>query len=122
MSDSEWLDGAAGPVIRPYMLTGGRTAEDADEFDLVAIVQATGDQAAARQLLSPEHQRILRLCRSATPVADIAADMDLALGVIRVLLGDLLDAGLILVRRPAQVARFPNVAVLREMIDGLNAL
>jgi hypothetical protein len=116
-----WVDDA-GPVIRPYMLTGGRTAEDADEFDLVALIQATGAPQPGRLMLSPEHQRILRLCRSATPVADVAADMDLALGVVRVLLGDLLDAGLILVRRPAQVARFPNVSVLREMIDGLNAL
>ncbi|MGC4856466.1 hypothetical protein ACLQ24_24605 [Micromonospora sp. DT4] len=33
----EWLDGDAGPVVRPYTLTGGRVRSAADGFDLVAV-------------------------------------------------------------------------------------
>ena len=36
----EWLDDDAGPVVRPYTLTGGRVRSAADGFDLVAYVLA----------------------------------------------------------------------------------
>lgn len=122
MAEQEWVDEDAGPVIRPYVLTGGRAADDAGEFDLVAVVGSTSAPPPERLLLSPEHERILGWCRSPRSVAEIASDLDLALGVVRVLLGDLFDHGLILVRRPELVAQFPNAGVLKEMIDELRAL
>ena len=36
--DSEWLDQDAGPVVRPYALTGGRTRPVGERFDLLALV------------------------------------------------------------------------------------
>ena len=39
----EWLDGDAGPVVRPYTLTGGRVRSAVDGFDLVAYVLAGPD-------------------------------------------------------------------------------
>ncbi len=38
---------------------------------------------------------MLRLCRLPTSVADIAADLDLPLGVVRILLSDMRERGLI---------------------------
>lgn len=122
MSEYDWIDEEDGPVVRPYTLTGGRVAEDTGEFDLVSVVEPTGEDPPSRFLPAPEHDRILRLCAGSPSVAEIASDLDLALGVVRVLLGDLLDHGLIRVRRPASVARFPKTAVLKEVIDGLRAL
>ena len=37
----DWLDQDAGPVVRPYAMTGGRVAPSGGEFDLVAFVVAT---------------------------------------------------------------------------------
>ncbi|ACY99200.1 MULTISPECIES: DUF742 domain-containing protein [Thermomonospora] len=129
---AEWADEEAGPVVRPYALTGGRTKPVRDEFDLIAIIETvagTGGDAGGpatvgieRALGAPEHQTILELCRSPLSVAEVASELDLPLGVVRVLLGDLLDHGLIRVRRPAPVAQFPNERVLKEVIDGLHAL
>ncbi|MFD0900856.1 DUF742 domain-containing protein [Actinomadura sediminis] len=127
-----WYDDAAGPVVRPYALTGGRTYhDDADQFDMVALIvtapRPADDQEDARGPASgwapePEHDMILELCRTPLSVVEIASDLELPLGVVRVLLGDLLDHSLIEVRRPAPVAQFPSERVLKEVIDGIRAL
>ncbi|KAB2370653.1 DUF742 domain-containing protein [Actinomadura montaniterrae] len=128
---SAWFDDAAGPVVRPYALTGGRTRYEGVEFDLVALIEAVDapDAAGASPAIpaspwspEPEHDMILELCRTPLSVVEIASDLELPLGVVRVLLGDLLDRSLIQVRRPAPVAQFPSERVLKEVIDGIRAL
>nr|BFE85678.1 hypothetical protein GCM10020093_082790 [Planobispora longispora] len=37
-----WLDQDAGPIVRPYTVTRGRTRPTSDRFDLIATVVATG--------------------------------------------------------------------------------
>jgi hypothetical protein len=131
--DAAWYDDAAGPVVRPYALTGGRTDYDAEVFDLVAVI-VTADEPVddddpegvglppRNWVPEPEHEMILQLCRTPLSVVEIASELELALGVVRVLLGDLLDHSLIRVRRPAPVAQFPSERVLKEVIDGIRAL
>ncbi len=73
--------------------------------------------------LSPEHAHILGLCRERPQsVAELAADLDLAIGVVRVLIGDLTDEELVHVTRPVPPAELPDESILREVIDGLRAL
>ena len=45
--------------------------------------------------LEPEHLIVLRKCRDPIPVADLASDLDLPLGVVRILLSDMRERGLI---------------------------
>ena len=66
-----WLDREAGPLVRPYAMTQGRTRPSGASFDLIAVVAATGEQPGDRLRYSPEHARILRRC--GTPVVDIRA-------------------------------------------------
>ena len=40
-NEERWLDADAGPVVRPYALTQGRTRYSGESFDLVATVTAT---------------------------------------------------------------------------------
>ncbi|GLZ14760.1 hypothetical protein Acsp04_49950 [Actinomadura sp. NBRC 104425] len=136
-----WHDESNGPVVRPYALTGGRTDHQlAEQFDLVALIvtdeqaaaglAADGDAAeqvpagsgASQWAPEPEHEMILALCHTPLSVVEIASELELPLGVVRVLLGDLLDRSLIQVRRPAPVAQFPSERVLKEVIDGIRAL
>src|ERR1700751_5082104 len=100
-NDERWLDAEAGPVVRPYALTQGRTRHTGESFDLVATVVTT--QAAITDLgsLAPEHMSVLQLARAPTTVADIASDVDLPLGVVEIYLADLRDLGLIMIRTPA---------------------
>ncbi|MFD7862023.1 DUF742 domain-containing protein [Streptomyces sp. NPDC057682] len=124
---SQWYDAEAGPLVRPYAMTGGRTdpGPGAAHFDLIALV-TYDDTASGRgedALLGPEHHTLLELCRTETQsVAELAADADLPVGVVRVLLGDLLESGYVTVSRPVPPAQLPDERILREVINGLRAL
>ncbi|OKI28966.1 hypothetical protein A6A07_24910 [Streptomyces sp. CB03911] len=122
-----WYDDAAGPMVRPYAMTKGRTTPGGREFDLIALVVsdvgADGGPDGRELPVGPEQGLILDLCRgNALSVAEIAADLDLPLGVVRVLLGDLLAAELIRVSRPVPPALLPDEHILQEVVHGLRAL
>jgi Protein of unknown function (DUF742) len=122
-----WIDGEAGPVVRPYALTGGRTDPAGNTvLDLIAVVAASGPTLGPAELakLGPEHRKLLSLCRAPVTVADVAADIALPLGVVRVLLADLIqqDRVTVLPRRPAQPQTSTDLDVLKEVLDGLRAL
>ncbi|MGW6360066.1 DUF742 domain-containing protein [Streptomyces sp. NPDC055092] len=126
-SGSQWYDNEAGPLVRPYAMTGGRTSPGPRgvRFDLIALVKL--DDAAPGKdddtALGPEHRALIELCRTETQsVAELAAGTDLPVGVVRVLLGDLLDMGCVKVSRPVPPAQLPDEKILREVIDGLRAL
>ncbi|WP_018348443.1 DUF742 domain-containing protein [Longispora albida] len=121
---TEWLDEEAGPVVRPYAMTRGRTRPVGGDFDLIAIVMATGSasEAGAGAGLEPEHVAILDLCRRPLSVAEISAHLDLPVGIVRVLLGDLQTSGLVLTRAPQPAMEQPSKRVLLAVIDGLRAL
>lgn len=119
----EWLDDDAGPVVRPYTVTGGRVAPATGEFDLVAFVVAAPDAVpAGHPHLHPEHRRLVELAGEPVSVAELAAHLDLALGVVRVLLGDLLAGGLVDVHEPPTTAYLPDDNILKAVANGLRAL
>lgn len=121
-----WFDDEAGPVVRPYAMTRGRTGSATrHRLDLIAVVvpEPAADDPGRDQSLSPEHVEIVERCAECPrSVAELAADMDLPVGVVRVLVGDLLDEELVHVTRPVPPAELPDVSILREVINGLRAL
>lgn len=116
-----WLDRDAGPVVRPYALTRGRTQAAGPALGLIDMVVATSPRGVDRRGLGPEHRRLLDLCRRPTAVADVASDTDLPLGVVRVLIGDLRERGLISISGPSDQGNAAE-SVLRSVLDGLRAL
>lgn len=122
-SDKRWYDEEAGPLVRLYAVTAGRARVGGEQqLDLMTIIHALPD-AGHDPVLSPEQAAILRLCRPRPhPVADIASDAGLPLTVVRVLLSDLLAAGLVRATPPVPPARLPDARILRRVIDGLRAL
>ncbi|WP_369387730.1 DUF742 domain-containing protein [Streptomyces sp. CG1] len=124
---SQWYDGEAGPLVRPYAMTGGRTQPGPAgvRFDLIALVtlDPTAPALDDGTALGPEHRTLIELCRTETQsVAELAADADLPVGVVRVLLGDLLELGCVVISRPVPPAQLPDERILREVIAGLRAL
>jgi hypothetical protein len=121
-----WFDDDAGPVVRPYAMTRGRTTtEGQHRLDLIAVIvtePGVGD-LEGEQALCPEHLDIVELCRQ-TPqsVAELAAELDLPIGVIRVLVGDLVAEEKLHVTRPVPPAELPDTGILRDVINGLRAL
>jgi hypothetical protein len=135
-----WLDAAAGPIVRPYAVTRGRTRPTGEPLDIVTILVATGRRPAEPGRLARPQRRMLALCRRPYALADLASDLDLPFGVIRVLAGDLLDSGLLDVQRwsapaavpspgadagtppPATVPPHLDQNLLRRVLDELRAL
>ncbi|MEU5537627.1 DUF742 domain-containing protein [Streptomyces sp. NPDC020362] len=123
---SHWFDDEAGPVVRPYAMTRGRTTSPAQHrLDLIAVVvtePGAGDPEGD-PTLAPEHVEIVGLCRhEPQSVAELAAELDLPTGVVRVLIGDLVHAELVHVTRPVPPAELPDESILRDVINGLRAL
>jgi hypothetical protein len=110
--------------VRPYAVTGGRTEPaDGEVLDVIAVVVAARrGEAVDTSGLSPEHRRIVGLCRRPVTVADIAAETSLPLGVVRVLLADLTQQGRIEVLPQRHPDEQPSTDLLKEVLHGLRAL
>ncbi|MFD5468835.1 DUF742 domain-containing protein [Kitasatospora sp. NPDC127059] len=113
----------SGPLIRPFAMTGGRT-RPRYELALEALVSADVDPQRLATLL-PEHQRICTLCREVKSVAEVSALLSLPLGVARILVADLAEAGLVAIHQPAsggESGNQPDVTLLERVLSGLRKL
>jgi Protein of unknown function (DUF742) len=119
--EGEWSDQDAGPVVRPYALTGGRTRPVGERFDLLALVCAVRGVSLDQSQLGPEQLIVLRRCQVPTPTADLAADLDLPLGVVRILISDLRERGLVTIHR-AVPAGLTDSKILKDVADGLRRI
>jgi Protein of unknown function (DUF742) len=113
-------------LVRPYALTAGRTQPTGTQIDVIALVSAARAKPAdfdpaTEQELGPEHLRLLRLCRRPVPVADLATRLDLPLGVIRILISDLRERGLVNIAQPKS-SGLGDLRVLKEVADALRRL
>lgn len=114
-------------VVRPYAVTAGRTRPTGENIDVVALVSVVrtvpGGDAGHGEVsdLGPEHVRLLRFCRSRPSVADLAAELDLPLGVVRILLADLRERGLVKIYPPVS-AGLSDVSMLKEVADALRRI
>jgi hypothetical protein len=108
-------------VVRPYALVRGRTKPSGELLDVITMVYAAGMDVPDPADLEPEHLAALALCGIPMSVADLASRLDLPLGVIRILLADLRDRGLLRIHRP-RPERLTDVRLLREVADGLRRL
>ncbi|MER7460524.1 DUF742 domain-containing protein [Micromonospora sp. NPDC126480] len=121
-AEHQWVDDHAGPVVRPYAVTRGRARPVAGTFDLISLVTATRADVTPEIGLGPEHVAIVGLCQRVQSVAEIAAHLDLPVGTVRVLLGDLMTRDLVQVREPRTTAGLPDNSVFEAVINGLRAL
>jgi hypothetical protein len=119
--EEAWFDEAAGPLVRPYAVTGGRTRSDTLGLDLITLVVAL-PSAAEAAMMEPEYARIVRLCQRPMSVAEVAARVDLPLPVVKVLLSDLIERNHILFRTAAPAAEAPNKHVLQAVLEGIRKL
>jgi len=122
---NRWAGQHAGPVVRPYALTGGRTGPASGPvLDLIAVIVAAGraERPGDRAGLSPEHRRILRLCRAPATVADVASATGLPVGVVRVLLADLIQRCWVTVMAGPPTDEQLGTDLLKEVLHGLRAL
>ena len=106
--------------VRPYLVTRGRTRTDRP-LGLEALVQTTDRGRRGVGLLKFEQRAIALVCDRPTSVAEIAARVRVPLGVARVLVADLTDAGLVQVHAaPDRIE--DDISLIQRLIHGVRAL
>ncbi|MGW3963117.1 DUF742 domain-containing protein [Amycolatopsis sp. NPDC005003] len=111
-----------GSRVRPYARTGGRTRSD-HNLALEALVSTSDDGRRYRGVRSVEHRRICDLCLDTRSVAEIAAHLRLPLGVVKVLVGDMADIGLVLIHQTELILGDRSSREFMErVLAGLRAL
>lgn len=125
MSDEHWYEDETGSLVRPYTVTRGRT-EPSGWHTIDLMSQVTAVDADPEPDVDHARAALLALVRrGARPVVELAADADLPLTVVRVLLGDLAEAGLVRIDAPLRVQPAgPGVdpELLKEIVERLREL
>jgi hypothetical protein len=120
-------DEPTGSLVRPYAVTRGRTRPKL-EIAIEALVETT---ARGRQVGNggigngQEQQYIATLCDGRLQsLAEIAARMQLPLGVARVIIADMASDGLVAVHEPASLENNDAVGteLLERVLSGLRRL
>ena len=108
--------------VRPYVLTRGRTKPQIDLAIETLISASRGpSQPATDEHL--EYARIRELTQQPRSVAEIAALLEVPLGVARVLLADLAAVGGIVVHDSATpTGAAPEFGLMQRVLDGLRRL
>ena len=90
--DNQRVGSAEPSLVRPYSLTAGRT-RPTGELALEALVAAQAVAFERQFELTNIATSIVELCRESPSVAELAARLGIPIGVARVLVADLIEAG-----------------------------
>jgi hypothetical protein len=112
--------GGARPLVRPFVLTGGRT------FSEVHLLPESVVQISARRETrpkSPPVPALIELCRSPRSITELATRLRLPVQVVKVLVGDLLAVGALVVDRGGiHDDDQPDLLLLQQVLEGLQEL
>jgi hypothetical protein len=110
-------------VVPVYAFTRGRTRVEGQELPLEAVVIATGLSFTAGASLQMESRAIVEMCARPKSLAEIGAALKVPVGVARVLVGDLANAGYLEVHLPraADDDGGPGHVILGRLLDGLRS-
>jgi len=90
--DDAFDDDFSPRLARPYAVTRGRT-EAAVDLPLEALIETIRE--VRFDAFQQAQARIVELCRHPLSVAEISAELGIAVGVARVLIGDLVVDGIV---------------------------
>ncbi|MDQ1602742.1 MAG: hypothetical protein QOE01_587 [Actinomycetota bacterium] len=108
-------------AVRPYTMTRGRTRPGHIDLPLEALVRAVSTDAVGSA--TSERRRILELSTATVQsVAELSAHLRLPLGVVRVLVGDLAEEGLVVVHTQKDQTPQSNLKVLESVLNGISSL
>lgn len=108
-------------------MTGGRTGRDLPPIALEAIVNATPMGYRMKDQFRWEASRIIDLTRRGTALVELAARLDVPIGVARVVVADLAQRGAVTITEPRDVEDMGDTgdeyaALLKKVLDGIKSL
>lgn len=121
MHSPPWEEETA--MVRPYMLTGGRTKAKYS-LELETLVSANKGVLTEELPDRIEHRSIVEACPEPRSVAEIASNLRMPLGVARVLVSDAADAGLITVHKTISGSdgAEAHLLLMERVLSGLRRL
>ncbi|MGF1598839.1 MAG: DUF742 domain-containing protein [Acidimicrobiales bacterium] len=104
-------------LVRPYLITGGRTRATSAELSIETIV-TTADKCPVDDL-GLERRRIAELCHEPRSIAEVAGRLDVPLAVARILVSELAAGGFVVAHGTVSDQ---DVTLLEELIEGIRGL
>lgn len=98
--DQDFSEGSDENFVRPYAIAGEDAARPRYRLPIDSVVRTAADASQLVGLL-PEQQRICHFCREPHDINQISEQLSIPLGVARILVVDLLEAGLLAVQSDA---------------------
>ncbi|TDQ55518.1 DUF742 domain-containing protein [Actinorugispora endophytica] len=111
----------ASTRVRSYALTLGRTRPSVPLL-LETLVTALDPGPAGLAAMTPEQRRIYLACAESRSVTEIAAEVELPVGVVRVLVSDLAQQNLVEVHRTVGSGPQADTELLERILHGLHAI
>jgi hypothetical protein len=116
-----------GRIVRPYTMTGGRSGVGLPPIALEALVAVTPAGMRMRGRFRWESAGIIAHSRKETAIVELAAILQVPVGVVRVLAADLRDQGAVTINEPPSVtmtdtADSDYAELLNKVLDGIKAL
>ncbi|GAB3677489.1 hypothetical protein GCM10027589_47690 [Actinocorallia lasiicapitis] len=109
-----------GVIVRPFVLTGGRTRPVDERLRVETLVSAS--PAALSAPLTFERRQIVQMCQRPVSVAEVAGALGVPVGVARVLIADLVAERLVTVHDHLGLADARSRSVLERIREGVRAL
>ncbi|MEV0492185.1 DUF742 domain-containing protein [Streptomyces atratus] len=109
------------PLVPLFVITNGRALPPDHEYEHTTLVTvAPEDGPVAARTLSPESGQVMDLVANGfLSVAEVAGHTHLPLGIVRILLAQLEEDSLILVRRPIPRAERVDRELVSAVLEGL---
>jgi hypothetical protein len=120
--ESRRRPGRTPHLVRPYVLTGGRTRGAAGALPLETNVHAQCPPTGLGHHASPESRRIVELASVPIALAELSGRLLLPVGVVRVLVGDLVVTGSVRVLDASPPNGTPDIQLLKRLLHGIRAL
>lgn len=116
-----------GRIVRPYTMTGGRTGVGLPMIALEALVAATPAGMRMRGHFRWEAAEIIAMSRRETAIIELAALLEVPIGVVRVLAADLRERGAVTITDPTsqsvpEADELAYTDLLEKVLDGIKAL
>ena len=108
-----------GRLVRPYAMTGGRTGVDT-AISLEAQIQASPRASQHLGAYRWEAAKLIDLVDAPMALIEIAARLEIPIGVARVLVSDLVEDGAVVVHVPQKSQNYTSL--LERVLDGVRNL
>lgn len=114
------MSAAQGRFVRPYAITGGRTGTNGLDLDLESQIVATERGRANQRRYRWEAAQIIEVCDAPIALIEIAAKLELPIGVTRVVVGDLVRERAVETLVEEHTSSYSEL--LEKVLDGIRGL